>query len=188
MTSIRNELSSAKMDLAATLIGLGALVVLGTSAYAAEPHTHLSISHSTNASCSGYVPTGTVAGMAAMPNGGGYWITDNVGLVVLRRRPESRIHCSPSGPAHRRHGCEAQRRRLLAGGVRRRDLRLRCTVLRIDGSDTPQQTSRRNVHYSGWRGVLAGRRRRRDLLVRQCRIPGFDRLDRSEQADRRNGI
>ena len=80
MTSIRNAISGAKVGLAATVIGLGALVALGSPALAAEPHGGHLVSHS--ASCSGYLPTGTVAGMAATPNGGGYWITDSAGLVV----------------------------------------------------------------------------------------------------------
>ena len=68
-----------------------------------------------------------IVGMAATPDGNGYWLVASDGGIfafgdaaVLRL---DRQH--PPEQADRRHGADARRQRLLAGGLRRRHLRLR---------------------------------------------------------------
>ena len=73
------------------------------------------------------VSTSRSSGMAATPDGGGYWLVASDGGIfafgdaaLLRF---DRRH--PSEPADRRHGRHSRRRRLLAGRLGRRHLRLR---------------------------------------------------------------
>jgi hypothetical protein len=81
MTRFRTALSRGAVALIAAFTGMATLVALstpalGTVASGGQPNGGVA------ARCSGYLPTGAVAGMASTPNGGGYWITDNAGLVV----------------------------------------------------------------------------------------------------------
>ena len=68
-----------------------------------------------------------VVGMAATPDGGGYWLVASDGGIFAFG--DAGFYGSTGGiaaqPAHRGHGAHSRRRRLLAGGLRRRDLRLR---------------------------------------------------------------
>ena len=63
-----------------------------------------------------------IVGMAATPDGGGYWlVASDGGHLQLRRRRVLRLPRRPAAQqADRRHGGHARRRRLLAGGLRRR--------------------------------------------------------------------
>ena len=86
-----------------------------------------------------------IVGMAATHDGGGYWLVasdggifnyGDAGFYGSSRRP---------GPqqAHRGHGLGRDRRRLLARGLRRRDLQLRRRrLLRLGGLPPPQQAHR----------------------------------------------
>ena len=77
-----------------------------------------------------------IVGMAATPDGKGYWLVASDGGIFAYG--DARFYGSTGGisaePAHRGHGGHARRQGLLAGGLRRRHLRLRRRpVLRLDG-------------------------------------------------------
>ncbi len=109
-----------------------------------------------------------IVGMAPTPDGAGYWLVASDGGVFsfgdagfygslgrIRGRPR------------RRHGAERRRPRLLAGGVRRRGLRLRRRRLpRVDGG---QHLARPwwGFPHPGRRRLLAGGVRRRGLRLRR---------------------
>ena len=84
-----------------------------------------------------------IVGMAATPDGGGYWLVASDGGIFAFG--DAAFHGSTGAPAqqaHRRHGRHGRRPRLLAGRLRRRDLRLRGRrLLRLDrgpsGSTSP---------------------------------------------------
>ena len=68
-----------------------------------------------------------IVGIAALPTGSGYWLlAADGGRLQLRRGPLLRLdrRHAPE-PADRGHGAHGQWSRLLARGLRRRDLRLR---------------------------------------------------------------
>src|ERR1700683_5826165 len=60
-----------------TTMGVGALVL--TSGAAPSGHE---VSHAGSTSCGGTLPAGTVVGIAATKDDGGYWIANDAGLVV----------------------------------------------------------------------------------------------------------
>ena len=96
-----------------------------------------------------------IVGMAAAPDGGGYWLVASDGGVFafgsarvprLDRQP-------PPQPAGGGDGVHLGRGRLLAGGVRRRHLRLRRRpVPRLDRQPPPQQAHRGDVVHPDGNG------------------------------------
>ena len=68
-----------------------------------------------------------IVGMAATPDGQGYWlVASDGGIFSLRRRHLPRLdRRHPPEPADRRHGRDARRSGLLARRLRRRHLQLR---------------------------------------------------------------
>ena len=115
-----------------------------------------------------------IVGMAATPDGKGYWLvaTDggifgygDAGFYGSRGRPAAQ-------QAHRRHGGHSRRPGLLARRLRRRHLRLRRRpLLRLH-----RQHRSSTSPWSAWRatpdglGLLARRLRRRHLRLRQRRL------------------
>jgi hypothetical protein len=67
-------------------LGVGIIVsVMSLTTLALEPAGALSrhvVAHDSGNTCSGNLPTGTVVGLAATNDDGGYWIANNQGLVV----------------------------------------------------------------------------------------------------------
>ena len=105
-----------------------------------------------------------IVGMAATPDGNGYWlVASDGGHLRLRRRRLLRLHRGhPPEQADRRHGRHARRRRLLAGGLRRRHLQLRRRqLLRLGGRHAPEQAHRRHGGHARRRRLLVHRGRRR---------------------------
>ena len=81
-----------------------------------------------------------------------------------------------------------QRRRLLAGRLRRRHLQLReRSVLRLHRFTSAQQADRRHGHDAGRKRLLAGRLRRRHLQLRRCEVPRFDGRPATQPARGRHG-
>ena len=82
-----------------------------------------------------------IVGMAPTPSGRGYWLVASDGGIFSFGDAgffgsTGGMHLSAGG----RHGRHAERRRLLDGGLRRRDLRLRRRqVLRLHGRHPPQR-------------------------------------------------
>ena len=111
-----------------------------------------------------------IVGMASTPDGRGYWLVASDGGVfaygdarILRFR---RGH--PPERAHRRHGLDPGRPGLLAGGLRRRRLRLRRRgILRFRRGHPPERAHRRHGLDPGRPGLLAGGLRRRRLRLRR---------------------
>ena len=113
-----------------------------------------------------------IVGMAATPDGRGYWLVASDGGIFAFG--DAGFYGSTGGTApeqaDRRHGGHARRPGLLAGGLRRRDLRLRRRrLLRLDRGHHPQQAGRRHGGDARRPGLLAGRLRRRDLQLRRRR-------------------
>ena len=88
------------------------------------------------------VPGQDIVGMAASPDGLGYWEVSTTGRVFSygdadpgRRHPLAR---PPSQRVHRGHHPRPGDRRVLARGLRRRRLRLRGALLRLDRLHPPQ--------------------------------------------------
>ena len=82
-----------------------------------------------------------IVGMAATPDGGGYWLVASDGGTFAFG--DATFYGSTGGqppePAHRGHGCYSRRWGLLAGGLRRWNLRLRrCDLLRQHRWSTPE--------------------------------------------------
>ena len=105
-----------------------------------------------------------VVGMAATPDGGGYWLVASDGGIFSFG--DAAFHGSTGDikldQARGRHGRHPRRRRLLAGGVGRRHLRLRRDlrrVLRVDRRHPPDQA------HGGDRRALVRPRRR---MTRPC--------------------
>ena len=95
-----------------------------------------------------------IVGMAATPDGGGYWLVASDGGIFSYG--DAKFFGSMGGhaaqPADRRDGGRRPDRRLLGGGVRRRDLLLRRAVLRLDRQHPPERTDRR-----AWRRTATAR-------------------------------
>jgi hypothetical protein len=77
---VRLSLFAALVALGSTTVGLSGLVATGPAS-ASPLQSHDAISHTGVAACTGYVPSGAAVAMAAPPNGSGYWIAANAGLV-----------------------------------------------------------------------------------------------------------
>jgi hypothetical protein len=81
-------------------------------------------------------PPPTAAGYWLVASDGGIFTFGDAAVLRLDRRPSTQ-------PAHRGHGRHPRRRRVLAGGLRRRHLHLRRrAVLRLDRRHPPEQTDR----------------------------------------------
>ena len=103
-----------------------------------------------------------IVGMAATPDGKGYWLVASDGGIFTYG--DAAFYGSTGGhppqQADRGHGGHARRRGLLAGRLRRRHLHLRRRrLLRVDGGPRAQRTHRRH-------GVKAPRRDATPLLTR----------------------
>ena len=80
---MKNRLTRAGLSVITAAFGLiVGLTISPTVAGSAQASGGQLAHPSINASCSGYLPSGSVAGMAATPDGGGYWITSYLGQVV----------------------------------------------------------------------------------------------------------
>ena len=128
-----------------------------------------------------------IVAMAATPDGRGYWLVASDGGVFAFG--DARFHGSLGavrpGQAHRGHGHHPRRRRLLAGGLRRRGLRLRRRPLRRLARGGPAGPAHRgHGHPLRGRGLLAGGLRRRRLRLRRRR---FRRLHARPPPDRPGG-
>ena len=119
-----------------------------------------------------------IVGMAATPDGGGYWeVASDGGIFAFG---DARFYGSMGGShlnqPDRGDGGHHRRRRLLAGGVRRRHLRLRRRPFcRVDGRRAPQPTDRRDRQRPQHRRLLGGGLRRRGLLLRRRPVLRLDR-------------
>ena len=115
-----------------------------------------------------------VVASALTANGGGYWeVASDGGIFNFGNAGFfGSMGGRPLNAAHRRHGRDARRRRLLAGGLRRRHLQLRQRrLLRQHGGDPPQPAHRRHgVDALGPR-LLVGGLRRRHLQLRRRELP-----------------
>ena len=111
-----------------------------------------------------------IVGMAATPDGGGYWLVASDGGIFAFG--DAAFSGSMGGRPSRRvgggHGDDIRWRGLLAGGVRRWDLRLRRRgVLRVhERAPSRRAGGGHGGHAAGW-GLLAGRVRRWDLRLRR---------------------
>jgi hypothetical protein len=77
---LRHPLALRVFTALATVTVLASLTKVDVVDAAVQSHT-IGV-HTINSRCSGYLPAGTVVGMAATPDGDGYWITDYQGQVV----------------------------------------------------------------------------------------------------------
>ncbi len=129
--------------------------------------------------------TKPVVGMAATPDGGGYWLVASDGGVFAFGDAgfygsTGAIHLDQAGGGHGRH---PRRRRVLAGGLRRRGVRLRRRrLLRIDGRHPPDQAGGGHGRHPRRRRVLAGGLRRRGLRLRRRRLLRIDGRHPPDQA------
>ena len=128
--------------------------------------------------------------MAADPTGG-YWTVTAAGAVTPHGGAPALGLAGPvrtaSHPAHRRHGGDARRQRLLARGLRRGHLQLRRRgVLRLYGRHPPQPAHRRHGGHPAAR-VLARGLRRRHLQLRRRHLLRLDRGHPPQPAHRRHG-
>ena len=101
------------MVVAAATLGIGGVIVATAPAQAASGQVVRSTSRPHTASCSGYLPSGAVVAMAAPPDGSGYWIADNAGLVEFCGAHQNFGSVGfPLAPADRRDGGNPGWRRL----------------------------------------------------------------------------
>ena len=103
----------------------------------------------------------------------GYWsVASDGGIFNYGDAVVPRVDRRPAPQrAHRRHGGHPRRRRLLGGGLRRRDLQLRRRRLpRLDRQPAPQRAHRRHGGHARRRRLLVGGVRRRDLQLRRRRL------------------
>ena len=131
-----------------------------------------------------------IVGMAATPDGHGYWLVASDGGIFAFG--DAGFYGSTGGiapqPAHRGHGRHPRRPRLLAGGLRRRHLRLRRRrLLRLHRRHPPQPAHRGHGRHPRRRRLLAGGLRRRHLRLRRRRVPRFDRGHPPQPAHRGHG-
>ena len=128
------------------------------------------------------------SGMAPTSDGGGYWlVASDGGIFAFGDAGYLRLDGWPTPRrARRRHGADRRRGRLLAGGVGRRDLRLRRrAVLRLDGWPAPRRARRRHGGHAPRRRVLARGVRRRGLRLRQRAVLRLDGRTPDQPARRR---
>ena len=111
-----------------------------------------------------------VVGMASTADGQGYWqVASDGGIFTYGDAELLRFHrLDRTEQAHRGHGADARRRRLLAGGLRRGHLRLRRRdVLRLDRQHPPEPARRGHGADARRRRLLAGGLRRGHLRLRR---------------------
>ena len=130
-----------------------------------------------------------IVGMATTPDGKGYWLVASDGGIFAYG--DAQFHGSTGGhapeQADRRHGGRTRRQRVLAGGVRRRHLRLRHgAVLRLRRQPPPEPARGRHGRHPRRRRVLARRVRRRHLHLRRRTVLRLDGRHPPQQADRRD--
>ncbi len=75
---VRSSVLVGLLALGTITVSIGGFVAQDSAS--AAP-VHAATSHTAGATCTGYVPPGAAVAMAAPPNGSGYWIADNAGLV-----------------------------------------------------------------------------------------------------------
>ena len=115
-----------------------------------------------------------IVGMAATPDGGGYWLVASDGGIFNYGDAQLVRLGGITAPqqAHRRHGRDPRRARLLARRLRRRHLQLRRRrLLRLAGRPAAQQAHRRHGRQRVGAGLLARRLRRRHLQLRRRHVP-----------------
>ncbi len=129
-----------------------------------------------------------IVGMAATPDGRGYWLVASDGGIFSYG--DAKFFGSMGGKPLNSpivgHGGRQGDRRLLGGGVGRRDLCLRRSVLRLDRQHPPERTDRRDAGKSQRIGLpVRGVRWWRLHLQRSLlRIHGWQA---PQQADRGHG-
>ncbi len=116
-----------------------------------------------------YPSSAPITGIAATPDGNGYWQVASDGGVF--NFGDARLLRFDGRPASQRrrggHGGHPGRQGLLGGRFRRRDLRVRRRpVLRFDGRPAAQRRRGGHGGHPGRQGLLGGRFRRRDLRLR----------------------
>ena len=131
-----------------------------------------------------------IVGMAATPDGRGYWLVASDGGIfnygdatfygstgaIHLNKPIVGMAATPDG------------QRLLARRLRRRHLQLRRRhVLRLHRRHPPQQAHRRHGRHPRRQRLLARRLRRRHLQLRRRRLLRLDRRHPPQPADRRHG-
>ncbi len=135
-------------------------------------------------------PQRPIVGMAATPDGQGYWLVSSDGGIfsfgdagfygstgaLTLNRPIVGMAVDPG------------RAGLLAGGLRRRHLRLRGRpLLRLDRGADPQPAHRGHGRHPGRAGLLAGGLRRWHLRLRGRRLRRLDRCVDPQPAHRGHG-
>ena len=110
-----------------------------------------------------------IVGMAATPDGKGYWLVASDGGIFAYG--DAAFYGSTGGMHLNQPivgmAVHPRRQGLLAGGLRRRHLRLRRRrLLRLHRGDAPQQADRRHGRHPRRQGLLVGGLRRRHLLLR----------------------
>ena len=131
-----------------------------------------------------------IVGMAATPDGKGYWLVASDGGIFTFG--DAAFYGSTGGAPlnepDRRHGGHPRRQGLLAGRLRRRDLHLRRRrLLRLHRRAHTQQPDRRHGGHPRRQGLLAGRLRRRDLHLRRRRLLRLGRRRSRSTTHRRHG-
>ena len=119
-----------------------------------------------------------IVGMAATPDGGGYWlVASDGGIFAYGNAGFAGSAGAPDAQRARRgHGGHARRGRLLAGGLRRRHLRLRRRrLLRLHRLAAAERAHRGHGGGARRRRLLAGRLRRGRLHLRRRRLRGLAR-------------
>ncbi len=132
-----------------------------------------------------------IVGMAATPNGLGYWFVAADGGVFSFGN--AHFHGS-TGAMHLNQpivgmAADAQRPRLLVDRARRRRVLVRRReVPRLHRRDTPQPADRRWRCDAERPRLLVRRRRRWRVLVRRCEVPRLDRRRAPVLVDRQHGV
>ncbi len=129
-----------------------------------------------------------VVAMAATPDGGGYWLVATDGGVFAFGDAKflGSMGGTPAQPARRGHGPRQRHRRLLAGGGRRRHLRLQSPLLRQHRRHGPEPARGRHGGRPRRLGLPARGHRRGDLQL-PSRLRGLRGRGATEPADRRDG-
>ena len=79
--TMKQYLNRPAISVAALALGIVGVALPAASASAAARPQIATQAHASS-TCNGYLPTGSVAAMAATTDGGGYWIADSAGLVA----------------------------------------------------------------------------------------------------------
>jgi hypothetical protein len=115
-------------------------------------------------------------------------VTNPVGTSATSMDDEFAFGSSGSCNGYRGHGHHAGRERLLAGGLRRRDLQLRGRhLLRLDRGHPSEPAHRGHGGHPRRQGLLVGGLGRRHLQLRRRQLLRLDRSHPSEPAHRGHG-